>query len=92
MTKKDLINAVVKSCNGDNVSKRLAEEIIDNTFCIISKAIKKERRFSYPKFGTYTIRKRKARKGINPRTGQEIKIKAHKTVGFKPAPTLKSSL
>ena len=92
MTKKDLINAVVKSCNGDNVSKRLAGEIIDKTFGIISKAIKKEKRFSYPKFGTYTIRNRKARKGRNPQTGQEIKIKARKTVGFKPSPTLKSSL
>ena len=92
MTKKDLINAVVKSCNWDNVSKRLAGEIIDKTFGIISKAIKKEKRFSYPKFGTYTIRNRKARKGRNPQTGQEIKIKARKTVGFKPSPTLKSSL
>ena len=92
MTKNDLINAVVKSCNGDNVSKRLAGEIIDKTFVTISKAIKKEKRFSYPKFGTYTIRSRKSRKGRNPQTGQEIKIKASKTVGFKPAPKLKSSL
>ena len=92
MTKKDLINAVVKSCNGDNISKRLAGEIIDKTFGIISKVIKKEKRFSYPNFGTYTIRNRKARKARNPQTGQEIKIKAHKTVGFKPAPILKSFL
>ena len=76
MTKSDLINAVVKSCNGDNVSKRLAGEIIDKTFSIISQAVKKEKRFSYPKFGTYTVRNRKARKGRNPQTGQEIKIKA----------------
>ena len=91
MTKKDLIDAVVKSCNGDNISKRLAGEIIDKTFGIISKVIKKEKRFSYPNFGTYTIRNRKARKARNPQTGQEI-IQAHKTVGFKPATALKSTL
>ncbi|MBT5633626.1 MAG: HU family DNA-binding protein, partial [Nitrospina sp.] len=56
------------------------------------KAIKKEKRFAYPSFGTFTVRSRKARKGRNPRTGEEIKIKASKTVGFKPAPTLKNSL
>ena len=92
MTKKELINAVAKSCNGDNIPKRLAGEIIDKTSGIISKAIKKEKRFSYTKFGTCTIRNRKARKGRNPQTGHEIQIKAHKTVGFKPAPALKSSL
>ena len=54
--------------------------------------LKKEKRFAYPSFGTFTVRSRKARKGRNPQTGEEIKIKASKTVGFKPAPTLKSSL
>ena len=48
MTKNDLINAVVKSCNGDNVSKRLAGEIIDKTFSIISKAIKKRKKIFIP--------------------------------------------
>jgi DNA-binding protein HU-beta len=38
------------------------------------------------------VRSRKARKGRNPQTGQEIKIKASKTVGFKPAKELKNGL
>jgi DNA-binding protein HU-beta len=66
--------------------------MIDATFQAIAKTIKKEKRFAYPGFGTFTVRSRKARKGRNPQTGEEIKIKASKTVGFKPAPTLKSSL
>jgi DNA-binding protein HU-beta len=66
--------------------------VIDATFQAISKTIKKEKRFAYPGFGTFTVRSRKARKGRNPQTGEEIKIKASKTVGFKPSPTLKSSL
>lgn len=92
MTKDELIVAVVKSCKGDDVSKRLAGDIVDATFQAIAKAVKKEKRFAMPNFGTFTVRSRKARKGRNPQTGEEIKIKASKTVGFKPAPTLKNSL
>ena len=92
MTKDDLVTAIVKSCKGDDLSKRLVSDVIDATFESIGKSIKKEKRFSYPAFGTFTVRNRKARKGRNPQTGEEIKIKASKTVGFKPAPTLKSSL
>ena len=92
MTKDDLVVAVVKNCKGDDLSKRLVSDVIDATFESIGKSIKKEKRFSYPVFGTFTVRKRKERKGRNPQTGEEIKIKASKTVGFKPAPTLKSSL
>jgi len=92
MTKDELVITVIKSCKGDDLSKRLVSDVIDATFDSIGKSIKKEKRFSYPTFGTFTVRNRKARKGRNPQTGEEIKIKASKTVGFKPAPTLKGSL
>ena len=92
MTKDELITSVIKSCKGSDLSKRLTGDVIDAVFENISKAVKKEKRFAYPGFGTFTVRSRKARKGRNPQTGEEIKIKASKTVGFKPAPTLKSSL
>tara|TARA_B110001454_G_scaffold193237_1_gene193992 strand:+ start:135 stop:413 length:279 start_codon:yes stop_codon:yes gene_type:complete len=92
MTKDELVTVVIKSCKGDELSKRLVSDIIDATFENVGKSIKKDKRFSYPSFGTFTVRNRKARMGRNPQTGAEIKIKASKTVGFKPAPTLKSSL
>ncbi len=92
MTKDELINSVIKTCKDPNLSKRLTGDVLDAVFENISKAIKKEKRFAYPGFGTFTVRNRKARKGRNPQTGEEIKIKASKTVGFKPAPTLKTSL
>jgi DNA-binding protein HU-beta len=92
VTKDELINSVIKSCKDPNLSKRLTGDVLDAVFENISKAIKKEKRFAYPSFGTFTVRNRKARKGRNPQTGEEIKIKASKTVGFKPAPTLKNSL
>ncbi len=92
MTKDELISAVIKTCKDPDLTKRLTGDILDAAFDVISKAIKKEKRFAYPGFGTFTVRTRKARKGRNPQTGEEIKIKASKTVGFKPAPNLKNSL
>jgi len=84
--KNDLIEAVQKSCNGDGISKKLTSDMLDAAFENITKAIKKNKRFSYPGFGTFTVRHRKARKGRNPQTGNEIQIKARRTVGFKPSP------
>ncbi|PIQ97386.1 MAG: integration host factor [Nitrospinae bacterium CG11_big_fil_rev_8_21_14_0_20_56_8] len=92
MTKDELITAVIKSCKDPELTKRLTSEIMDATFENIGKAIKKDKRFAYPGFGTFSVRNRKARKGRNPQTGEEIKIKASKTIGFKPAPSLKNSL
>ena len=91
MTKAELIDAVAKGCKED-VSKKAVEVIVDCTFETIGKSIKKEKRFAFPGFGVFTVKSRKARIGVNPRTKEKIKIKASKTVGFKPAPTLKSGL
>ena len=92
MKKVELVEAVIKTCKNDDLSKRQVTSMIDATFQTIAKTVKKEKRFTLPGFGTFTVRVRKARKGRNPQTGEEIKIKASKTVGFKPAPTLKKRL
>ena len=92
MTKMELINAVKKKCAADNVSKRLAEDVLDAAFDGIQRAIKKNKRFSYPGFGTFTVKNRKARIGRNPQTGDTIQIQASRNVGFKAAPKLKKSL
>jgi DNA-binding protein HU-beta len=89
MTKGELINAVAK---GAKVSKRAAGDAVDITFAILAKSIKKEKRYQVPGFGTFTVRSRKARMGRNPQTGAVLKIKASRTVGFKPAPSLKKGL
>ncbi|MEE8303393.1 MAG: HU family DNA-binding protein [Candidatus Tectomicrobia bacterium] len=91
MTKAELVDQVIKASKTD-LSKKVTGELIDCIFSTVGKAIKKEARFSYPGFGTFAVKKRAARKGRNPRTGSEIKIKASKTVGFKPAPSLKKTL
>ncbi len=91
MTKAELIDKVAET-KGLDLSKSAVERVVDAAFDTIAQAIRKEKRFSYPGFGTFTVRSRKARTGRNPQTGEKIRIKASKTVGFKPAPGLKSSL
>ncbi len=91
MTKQELIESIHKN-NPWGLSKKGTGEVVDAVFDNISKAIKKSRRFSYPGFGTFSVRSRKARNGLNPQTGQKIRIKASKTVGFKPAEGFKKKL
>ena len=67
-------------------ANRAAADLIE----AIVKELKKTGGFTLPSFGTFTVKKTKARKGVNPRTGDPVKIKAGKTVRFKASPTLKA--
>ncbi|WP_174502102.1 HU family DNA-binding protein [Acidiphilium sp. C61] len=69
-------------------ASRAATDVMD----AIVKELKKNGKFTLPSFGTFTVRKTKARKGLNPRTGEPIKVKAGKTVRFKSSPTLKKKV
>ncbi len=89
MTKADLIGSVAKAAK---ISKRAAGDAVNASFEGLARAIKREKRFQVPGFGTFSVRSRKARKGRNPQTGAVINIKASRTVGFKPAPGLKKGL
>lgn len=91
MTKAELIQKIQEE-KGALLSKKHVAGIVDAVFDEIAKSVRKEKRFSYPGFGTFTVKKRKGRTGRNPQTGAEIKIAPSKTVGFKPAPELKKSL
>ena len=58
----------------------------------ITISLKKNQRVQLAGFGTFRVAKRAARKGVNPRTGEAIKIKASKSVRFKAGRTLKKSV
>lgn len=92
MTKNEMVEAVQSACKEQELSKKDTGELVDAVFEMMSIAIKKEQRFSYPNFGTFKVTKRAARKGRNPRTGDEIKIKASKTIKFAPSPKFKGEL
>lgn len=91
MTKAELIEKLQKGA-GKNLSKKALGEIVDEVFALISKSVKKDKRFVYPGFGTFSVKKRAARMGRNPRTNTPVPIPVTKTIIFKPAPNLKSSL
>jgi len=90
MTKADLIEKVQAS-NGA-LSKRQVALLVDEVFEQLAKAIRKDKRFSMPGFGTFTVKRRAGRVGRNPQTGAEIRIAPTKTVGFRPSPELKRAL
>lgn len=90
MTKGELLDAIARG-NKDLTKKQVAA-VVEATFDTIATAIKKNGEFSYPGFGSFRVRKRKARAGRNPQTGETMKIKASRTVGFKPAKAFKDRL
>ena len=74
------------------VSGVAASRAANDLIGAIVKEMKKSGKFTLPSFGTFTVRKTRARKGLNPRTGESIKVKAGKTVRFKASPVLKTSV
>jgi DNA-binding protein HU-beta len=88
MNKSELVEAVGKHFE----SKAAAERAVGSVLEAIKKGLKKDGKVQLVGFGTFEVRKRKARMGRNPQTGESIKIKASKTVGFKPGKALKSSI
>ena len=89
MTKEELIAAVAKE---SKITKVAAAKAIDSVTDNITKELKRGGRISLTGFGTFSVAKRKARTGRNPRTGQTIKIAATKTAKFKPGSALKQSV
>jgi DNA-binding protein HU-beta len=83
---------LVETIQGDFDSKAKAERAVNAVIDAIKDAIKKDGKVQLVGFGTFSIKKRKARTGRNPQTGEPIKIKASKSVGFKPGKTMKDSL
>ena len=91
MNKAELTEAVQKALGADT-TKRAAEESVAAVLDSIAKGVKKDKKVQIIGFGTFEVKKRAARMGRNPKTGEAMKIAASKSVGFKPSSTLKKSL
>ena len=72
--------------------KKEAQAAVDCVFESITKALKKKDTVTLVGFGTFKVNKRKARKGRNPQTGEEIKIKAKRVPRFVPGKALKDAV
>lgn len=89
MTKAELIEKVAKDAS---LTKADSGKAIDATIDALVKAMKKGDKVTLVGFGTFSVGKRKARTGRNPRTGQTIKIPAHKAPKFKAGKELKDAV
>lgn len=86
MTKRDLIELVAKKANLTNKAARDSVQALLNA---VRDSLKKGEKVVITGFGTFSVRKRAARIGRNPKTGAKITISARKAPGFTPGKTLK---
>ena len=89
MTKVELIAAVAEKAN---LTKKDAEAAVNGALDVITESLKGGDKVTLVGFGTYETRKRAARTGKNPQTGEAIKIKAAKVPAFKPGKALKDAV
>jgi nucleoid DNA-binding protein len=88
MNKGDLISEVAKIVD----TKKAAQEAVECVLSSITQSLKKGEDVTLTGFGSFKVVKRKARKGRNPYTGEEIKIKATKAPKFTAGKALKDAV
>lgn len=89
MTKADLIDKIAANTG---LTKTDAGRALDATLDSVKAVLKKGQKVTLVGFGTFSVSKRKARKGRNPRTGAEIKIPAAKVPKFTAGKALKDAI
>ena len=89
MNKVELVEAMAKKAD---ISKKDAEAALKAFTSTVEGALKKGDKVQLVGFGTFEVSKRAARKGRNPQTGEEMKIKASKTPKFKAGKAFKDAL
>ena len=92
MNRKELLEAVMKNREFENWSKKDCEHFLNYTLDTIKKTVKRGEDVSLIGFGTWTKVRRKARMGVNPSTGEKIKIKAKTLPKFRPGKAWKEMM
>ncbi len=100
MTKAELIEKIARSRElPPDVTKKCIGQILDlafdelGTYFVRAKVTRSQcPRFTFPGFGTFTKKKRSARKGVNPRTLEPMTIEAAYTIDFRPGSDLRQHL
>ncbi|MDO9316262.1 MAG: HU family DNA-binding protein [Burkholderiaceae bacterium] len=89
MNKSELIEHIAKQAD---ISKAAAGRALEALIGGVKSTLKKNNSVTLVGFGTFSVTKRAARAGRNPRTGAAIKIKAAKVPKFRPGKALKDAL
>ena len=82
LTKKDLVNLVYMQLG---FSKKISEHLIDDFLTSIFSNLESEKKIKLSKFGTFSVRSKKARIGRNPKTKEKKNISKRNVVLFKPS-------
>lgn len=86
MTKADIVNQIYEKIG---LSKKEASEILEIVLGIIKDTLKEGEMVKIAGFGNFSVRKKGARKGRNPKSGEEIEITPRKVVTFRPSMVFK---
>jgi len=89
MNKSQLVDAVAKN---SGLTIKDSEKAVDAFVAAVKEGLKGDGSVQLIGFGSFSVGERAARTGINPRTGEKIKIAASKTVKFKAGAKLKEVL
>lgn len=89
MNKSELVEAVASAAD---LSKADSARAVDGVIAAVTEALKSGDQVTIVGFGTFLVRKREARTGRNPRTGQAIKIAASNVPAFKAGKALKDAV
>ena len=89
MTKAELIEAVATQTGSTKVD---TEKMIKATLNVIQETLSEGEKVQIPGFGTFSVKTRSARMGINPRTKEQVAIPESKSVKFAAGSILKKSL
>ena len=90
MKKTELAEALMAACGLE--SKKQGVEVVDALFDIITKTMVSGDEVKIPGFGNFKVAKRAERMGVNPKTGEKIKIKASVKPKFRAAKLLKEAV
>lgn len=89
MNKAGLAEAVYAKLGG---TKKMAEDAVETVFDAIMQSLAKGDEVTIAGFGAFVVKKRSARMGVNPRTGQKIQIPATVTPKFRAGKALKDAV
>lgn len=81
MTKKEIVKQISEELG---LTQLKTKEIVQKTFDAIVDTLLSERRIELRNFGVFEVKKRKARKARNPRTGERVDVEPKYVVTFKP--------
>ncbi|MEW6162737.1 MAG: integration host factor subunit alpha [Nitrospirota bacterium] len=89
MTKADLVDAIFEKIG---LSKKEAQEIIEIIFDTMKQTFIEGELVKISGFGTFNVRKKTARRGRNPKTGEDLEITPRKVITFRVSNQLKSAI